>query len=94
MVLCSVEDSDEDTDHAFGVGAVGWRGWRGGRRGDKESTGEVAHGGYYHREVVTTVPEAVVRGLIAENLMSCGLGGMRIGIPEGGETDEHETDDN
>ena len=79
MVFRGVEDGNEDADHALGVGAVGWRGWWRGWRGDEEGTGEVADASYDDREVVATVPEAVVRGLVAENLISCESEGMRMG---------------
>ena len=80
MVFRGIEDGNEDADHTFGIGTVGWRGWWRGWRGDEEGTGEVADAGYDHCEVVATVPEAIVRGLIAENLVSCELEGMRVGI--------------
>lgn len=78
MVLHGVEDRDKDADGALGVVAVGGGGLVGGlvgRRGvtaGEEGAGEVADGGYDYGEVVAAVPEAVVGGLIAEDLRDGG----------------------
>lgn len=72
MVLRSVKDGDEDAYHALGISFVavcdgdlaGGVGYGTG----KERTGEVTNGGYDHGEVITAVPEAVVGGLIPEDL--------------------------
>ncbi len=72
MILRSVENGYENAYHALGVRLVvvrdgdliGGVGYGTGKKG----TGEVADGGYDDGEVVTAVPEAVVGGLITEDL--------------------------
>lgn len=73
MVLCGVEDGDEDADYAFcvckggrGEGAGGG-GWGGGGAGE-EGAGEIADGGYDYGEVVAAVPETVVGCLVSKYL--------------------------
>lgn len=81
MILRSIENGYEDAYHALGVclvvicdgDLIGGIGYGTG----KEGTSEVADGGYDHGEVVTAVPEAVVGGLITEDLsflLICGVG--------------------
>ncbi len=90
MVLHSVEDRDENADGALGVVAVGGGGLAGvlvGRSvltAGKEGAGEVADGGYDYGEVVAAVPEAVVGGLIAEDLGDGGSVWMRERLWGGG----------
>lgn len=85
MVLHGVEDRDEDADGAVGVVAVGGGGGGVGRgvAAGEEGAGEVADGGYDYGEVVAAVPEAVVGGLVAEDL---GVGDLVRGqrFPGGG----------
>lgn len=98
MVLHSVEDRDENADGALGVVAVGGGGLVGvlvGRSvltAGKEGAGEVADGGYDYGEVVAAVPEAVVGGLIAEDLGDGGSVWMRERMWGG--RYKHQTDDN
>ena len=98
VVLGGEEDGDEDLDDALGLGAVGGTGmWVVVGGGEVEAAGEdhageVADVGDHAGEVVAPVPEAVVGGLVAED-----LGGWLLGLwfwgKEGGWCYEHETDD-
>lgn len=90
MVLCGVEDGDEDADDAFCVCAggggecgAGGGGWGGGGAGE-EGAGEVADGGYYYGEVVAAVPETVVGCLVSKYLDIVKLVG--VVVAEGGRT--------
>ena len=67
-------------------------GWGEGGVGE-EGAGEVANGGYDCGEVVATVPEAVVGGLVAEDLVwRGGVSWMRVGVGLE-ETYEHQAND-
>jgi len=73
MVLHGVEDRDEDADGALGVVALGGGGLVGVfgvvvLAAGEEGAGQIADRGYDHGKVVAAVPEAVVGGLIAEDL--------------------------
>ena len=85
MVLGRVEDGDQDADDLLGVLTVGGGGcWGRKGAGDEKGAGEVPDAGYYDREVVAAVPEAVVGGLVAEDLG----GGQIVGIGRGNGEDE------
>lgn len=65
MVFGGVKDGDEDADSTVGLNAVG----EGEAVGVGEKrAGEIADGSDDDGEVVSTVPEAVVGSLIAEDL--------------------------
>ena len=75
MILSGIEDRDEKTDDAFCLYAVG-RVCRGRRvcsrrrvATDKEGAGEVTDGGYDYGEMISTVPKAVIGGLVTEDLI-------------------------
>ena len=71
MVLGGVENCDQDLDNAFRVGPFGRNGGVGGvfvAAGQKRPC-EIADRGYNDGEVVAAVPEAIVRGLILEDLV-------------------------
>ena len=75
MILGGVEYSNENADDAFSlcvVGGVGRRRivcGRGWVAAGKKGAGEVADGSYDHGEVVASVPEAIVGGLVTEDLV-------------------------
>ena len=78
VVLCSEEDSGEGFDNSFGGGSIGCTSLRGRarrvwRRGSvaagENRAGEVSDTGNDDGEVVTTFPEAVIGGLVAEDLV-------------------------
>ena len=99
MVLHGVEDCDKDADGALGVVAARERGLTVGARGGgvrvvaagEEGAGEVADGGYDYGEVIAAVPETVVGGLVAEDLLENVRQGKRLRARD--ETYEHETED-
>ena len=72
VVFGGVEDGDEDFDGAFGGGTGGWGG--GGGVDGEDCAGEVADGGDDGGEEEAAVPEAIVGGLVAEDLWLVGLG--------------------
>ena len=80
VVLGRVEDGDEDADDLLGVLTVGGGGcWGRKGAGDEKGAGEGADAGYNDCKIVAAVPEAVVGGLIAEDLG----GGLDCGRREG-----------
>ena len=76
VVLSRVEDGDQDADDLLGILTVGGGGcWGRKGAGDEKGAGEVPDAGYDDCEVVAAVPEAVVGGLVAEDLgrgLDCG----------------------
>lgn len=64
MVLSGIQNGNQDAYDTFGVctvggGEGGFVGGAGGAAGE-EGAGEVSDGGYYHGEVVATIPESIV----------------------------------
>ena len=68
MVFRSVQDSDEDADDAISISTVGQRI---SVRIGEEATGEIADSGNDDRQVVATIPKAIVGSLIAKDLVDC-----------------------
>lgn len=86
MILGGIKDRDQNADGPFGIGSCGLprtpslsrilvRGAAGQKR-----AGEIADAGYNSRQMVASVPESVVGGLVPEDLrqtVSPGLYGTR-----------------
>ena len=75
MILGGVKYGNENANDALSLCAVSGVGrgcgvcGRGGVAAGEEGAGEIADGSYDHGEVVAPVPEAVVGGLVAEDLV-------------------------
>lgn len=70
MILCGIENCNQDTYNPFGVGSVRERlvrVWYDGATGQKGAC-QVADGRYDDGEIVATVPEAIVGRLVTEDL--------------------------
>lgn len=65
MVLCCVENGDEDANDAFRLDAVGDRGAV--RIGEK-GAGKVADASDNNGQVIAAIPEAVVGSLVTKDL--------------------------
>ena len=82
MVFRGEENCGKDFDDPFGRGSVGSMGlWRMlvGIATGEDCASEVSDTGYNDGEVVPTFPEAVVRGLVAEDLVRGSAIGFRWG---------------
>lgn len=70
MILGGVENGDQDPDNAFRVRPFRVEGVGGDVvAADQKRPCEVADRGYNDGEVVATVPETIVRGLVSEDLV-------------------------
>ncbi len=70
MVLCGIEDCNQDANNAFGIGSVRDTlvGIRSERATGQKGACKVADGRYDNGEIVAAVPKAVVTCLVAEDL--------------------------
>lgn len=65
MILGGIENGNENANDAFSFHAFGeWVAMGVG----EERAGKITDGGYYDGEMVAAVPEAIVGGLITEDL--------------------------
>ena len=81
MILGSIKDRYENTHDSLRVRAIsrgegGFRSGTWGAAGEKGSS-EIADGGDDDGEVIASIPETIVGGLVAEDLGSASGGGAR-----------------